>query len=446
MGEGWSDWIALAFTHDPNRSVQRTRGLGPYIRFTGVDGPGIRPTPYSTDMTINPTTYDDIRTLAIPHGVGYAWATMLWEVYWNLIDKHGFNPNVYESWDTGGNNLAIQLVMDGMKLQSCRPGFVNGRDAILQADQVLTGGANQCAIWKGFAKRGLGFSASQGPSSDDVTDGVEAFDQPPLCQAALSVDPPSLTSTQTRNKTKFQSFHIRNTAAEDGADLTWTITETATDCSAPADLPWVSAWPPHGTTAAADSSRVWVRFDSDRLRIGTYTGKLCISSNAATTPTEVPLSLKVIYKFEGFFGTVDNPPVMNSEHAGRTVPVIFDLDASRWTSIFAPGSPASRPISCATREPIGPFEPASGKLTMDDDDHGRDGHGRDDREGHDNDWRDRDDGHDKKFVYLWKTKTAWRNTCRELVVGLNDGTRAQRVLQVPLSARDPVETLNRGAR
>ena len=40
---------------------------------------------------------------------------MLWDLYWDLIDKYGFNPNPYESWDTGGNNLAIQLVVDGMK-------------------------------------------------------------------------------------------------------------------------------------------------------------------------------------------------------------------------------------------------------------------------------------------------------------------------------------------
>jgi hypothetical protein len=67
-----------------------------------------------------------------------------------------------------------------LKLQTCHPGFVDGRDAILQADQVLTGGANQCAIWQGFAKRGLGYSASQGRSKD-VTDGSEAFDLPPAC-------------------------------------------------------------------------------------------------------------------------------------------------------------------------------------------------------------------------------------------------------------------------
>jgi hypothetical protein len=51
------------------------------------------------------------------------------------------------------------------------------------------------------------------------------------------------------------------------------------------------------------------------------------------------------------------------------------------------------------------------------------GHGGDGRDRHDNvDWRDRDDGQDMKFVYLWKTRTMWRHTCRELVVGLNDGT------------------------
>jgi uncharacterized repeat protein (TIGR01451 family) len=70
--------------------------------------------------------------------------------------------------------------MDGMKLQPCSPGFVDGRDAILAADMALTSGANQCEIWAGFAKRGLGFSASQG-SSASVTDGTEAYDLPAAC-------------------------------------------------------------------------------------------------------------------------------------------------------------------------------------------------------------------------------------------------------------------------
>ena len=85
---------------------------------------------------------------------------MLWDMYWGLIDVHGFNSDVYGDSTTGGNNLAIQLVLDGMKLQPCSPGFVDGRDAILQADQILTGGENECTIWEAFANRGLGFSAS----------------------------------------------------------------------------------------------------------------------------------------------------------------------------------------------------------------------------------------------------------------------------------------------
>jgi hypothetical protein len=91
-------------------------------------------------MSVNPSTYDDIKTLAAPHGVGYVWATMLWEMHWNLIDEYGFKNFVYKPWPTGGNNLAIQLAMDGMKFQQCRPGFVDGRDAILAADQALTDG------------------------------------------------------------------------------------------------------------------------------------------------------------------------------------------------------------------------------------------------------------------------------------------------------------------
>ena len=174
MGEGWSDWLGLVLTTHPDDTPTTRRGTGTYLIWQDPLGNGIRPTPYSTDMSVNPTTYGTIPGLAVPHGVGYAWATMLWEMYWNLVAKHGYNANVYESWSTGGNNLAIQLVMDGMKLQPCRPGFVNGRDAILAADVNLTGGANQCEIWRAFVKRGLGVNASQG-SSLSSTDGTQDF-------------------------------------------------------------------------------------------------------------------------------------------------------------------------------------------------------------------------------------------------------------------------------
>lgn len=59
-----------------------------------------------------------------------------------------------------GNTLSVQLVLDGMKLQPCRPGFFGARDAIIQADKVRTGGENVCDIWKAFASRGLGQDAT----------------------------------------------------------------------------------------------------------------------------------------------------------------------------------------------------------------------------------------------------------------------------------------------
>lgn len=47
-----------------------------------------------------------------------------------------------------------------MKLQRCHPSFFDARDAIIQADQILTGGENLCELWKGFSERGLGPDAT----------------------------------------------------------------------------------------------------------------------------------------------------------------------------------------------------------------------------------------------------------------------------------------------
>ena len=53
----------------------------------------------------------------------------------------------------------MKLVLEAMKLQPCNPTLINARDAIVDADKALTGGANVCEIWKAFAKRGLGADA-----------------------------------------------------------------------------------------------------------------------------------------------------------------------------------------------------------------------------------------------------------------------------------------------
>lgn len=175
MGEGWSDYLSIILTLEAGDNGADSLPIGTWL-FN--DPTGIRPHPYSTDMAINPYTYKDIPFGLFPHGFGSIWCNMLWEMTWGLIAQHGFDPDIYTG--TGGNNIALQLVVEGMKLQPCSPGFVDGRDAILAADQALYGGANQCIIWQAFAKRGLGTCADQGLSTDRY-DGIEDYDVPFTC-------------------------------------------------------------------------------------------------------------------------------------------------------------------------------------------------------------------------------------------------------------------------
>jgi hypothetical protein len=177
MGEGWSDFFALMMTTDwTDAAPHDSRGIGTYVLGEPPTGVGIRTYPYTTDSIVNPYTYADVATSSGEvHEIGSIWATILWEMVWGIIAVNPPSNDIYHG--TGGNNVAMQLVIDGMKLQPCAPGFVDGRDAILLADKLYYGGQYHCALWKAFAKRGLGASASQG-SPFAYNDGVAAFDMP----------------------------------------------------------------------------------------------------------------------------------------------------------------------------------------------------------------------------------------------------------------------------
>ena len=179
MGEGWSDFFSLVTSAKMGDVGETGRGIGTFAERQGIDGPGIRNYPYSTDMSINPVTYADVANgeFSVPHGVGSIWCSMLWDLYWAMVEKHGFDEDQFHG--DGGNNRAIWLVMQGMKLQPCSPGFQDGRDAIIAADALLYNGENEKLIWEVFARRGLGFDASQG-DPDDRFDGSTSFVIPPV--------------------------------------------------------------------------------------------------------------------------------------------------------------------------------------------------------------------------------------------------------------------------
>jgi hypothetical protein len=182
MGEGWSDYFGIVLTMKGTDAPTQPRGVGTYVMGQSNSGNGIRPAPYSTDRAINNFTYSDLpnASLTQPHGIGFVWCTILWDMTWKFVDRYGFNPNIKTG--NGGNTRALKLVTEGLKLQPCNPGFEDGRDAILKANKELFGGTDIDIIWEAFADRGLGYYASQG-SSNDRNDGVADFTRPPLCPA-----------------------------------------------------------------------------------------------------------------------------------------------------------------------------------------------------------------------------------------------------------------------
>ncbi len=201
MGEGWSDWFGLMVTMKHEDLPQMGRGIGTYVIGQNTNGNGIRPARYSTDFAINPFTYNDTNNpgLSVPHGVGFVWATTLWDLTWAFIDKYGFDPDLFNG--NGGNNKIMQIVLDGLKLQPCQPGFIDGRDAILAAELALTGGEDQCLIWEVFAQRGMGFNADQGLSTER-NDQVQDFTLPPSTLETLATCNSLSTSDFIKNSFK----------------------------------------------------------------------------------------------------------------------------------------------------------------------------------------------------------------------------------------------------
>ncbi|CAN5285427.1 hypothetical protein BH23VER1_BH23VER1_30090 [soil metagenome] len=179
LGEGWSDLFALAFTTQATDTRITPRRIGTY-----AFGPfGLRTFPYTSNRTANPLTYRDVASRIDVHGIGEVWCAALWDLHWDLIGHYGFSADLSAPWDAGGNTLALQLVIDALQLQPCSPSFLDARDAVILADQLLTGGTNQFGIWNAFARRGLGEAATEG-SPDEPNAVSEDFGVPPALDLA----------------------------------------------------------------------------------------------------------------------------------------------------------------------------------------------------------------------------------------------------------------------
>jgi extracellular elastinolytic metalloproteinase len=186
-GEGLSDWWALAYTGEVGDAGTDPRGIGTYALGQPTSGAGIRTQRYSTNPAVNTWTYASINGMAIPHGVGSVWAQAAWEVYWKLVDAHGFSPDLYDATGSAGNQRMMLYVNEGLKNTACNPTFTQVRDGILAAAADNHGGEDVCRMWEAFAAFGLGANAvSGGANSTNPTNG---FDIPASCQGGANQPP-----------------------------------------------------------------------------------------------------------------------------------------------------------------------------------------------------------------------------------------------------------------
>lgn len=220
MGEGWSDFYAVAllsrglgFTDRPfSIACYSTAGITncyyglrrfPYTRKAGIGANNLPHNPLTfrylnagCDTLIGTTTTNPNsafpRNPAIAtagncdqiHNLGEIWASALWEMRNQLTDRHDslFNSPI-------GNRRALQYVTDGMKISPLNPTILQSRDTILAAMQA-SDPTDSCAVWRGFAARGMGVSASiqnigTGANNTVVT---EAFDVPVQCRRPKRAD------------------------------------------------------------------------------------------------------------------------------------------------------------------------------------------------------------------------------------------------------------------
>ena len=106
------------------------------------------------------------------------------------------------------------------------------------------------------------------------------------------------------------------------------------------------------------------------------------------------------YPFQGFYQPVDNPPTINVAKARVGIPVKFSLGGDQGLDIFAADYPKSQRIACDSTAPIDRIEQT---VTT----------------GASNISYDVATG---QYIYVWKTTKAWKGTCRQFTMKLDDGT------------------------
>jgi hypothetical protein len=197
MGESWSDLVAVEILNEYGQvpvGGENPFAVGAYV--TGDPVAGIR----NYGMNDSPLNYSDVGyDLVGPqvHADGEIWSATNVDIRSAMNARYGSGtPAGQRACADGqvavgscpGNRRWVQLVFDAWLLMAFGDvTMVDARDAMLAADVMRFGGANQDLLWNAFAARGLGQGASSTGANDDQP--VPGFDSPFLEEGTVVFQP-----------------------------------------------------------------------------------------------------------------------------------------------------------------------------------------------------------------------------------------------------------------
>ncbi|NKF24668.1 M36 family metallopeptidase [Solimonas marina] len=327
MGEGWSDFSTLMLIVRPeDRMVTgNDQYQGAYSTGTYVDDNqyfGIRRTPYSTDMSIDPLTFKDIENgVALPttapiafgasgvsnsevHNSGEIWANVLWEVYASLLndDRYTFEQ---------AQDRMKDYVIAALKITPAAPTFLEARDALLAVASV-TDQTDFDLMAKAFAKRGMGFGAVAPDRYDDTHSGVVESYEP--FGSSFEVDDVALNLAYDDGT---QGYCDLDGVLDAGETMQLTLTVRSTGTTA-IDSPITARLVGPSNVSFPDGDTI--TFGSLGLIGDTMSGSILIRLDSASTAEQLPLTIE----FPQVGDTED--AVVEPQSAGLTLSVNYDLE------------------------------------------------------------------------------------------------------------------------
>ena len=196
MGESWSDLMAIEYLNEHGYvpAGQNPFTIGEYVTSDG--NAGIR----NYNMSASPLNYSDVAYDLVGqqvHADGEIWSATNFDIRQALIGRYGAGSAApQKSCANGatpvtacpGNRRWAQLVFDSFLLMAAgNVSMIDARDAMLGADMIRFGGANQDLLWNAFAKRGLGEAAFSNTNAD--ANPRPSFTSPFATEATVTFEP-----------------------------------------------------------------------------------------------------------------------------------------------------------------------------------------------------------------------------------------------------------------